>query len=208
MLMKDLELMIVSELMKNSRRSDRELAKAVGVSQPTVSRTIARLEKEGVLKEYTVIPDYQKLGFSLAVFTFGCVKEEYMRPEKIEEARRTFREKFMDASLEVVLNERGIGLGYDGIAVSFHRSYGEYADFKRRMLQMPFVNPSKVESFIIDLNDSVHYRYLTFSYLAQHILKALPIRARTNRRGRRPHSQTEKGQAGATDSWESEGKRS
>jgi DNA-binding Lrp family transcriptional regulator len=190
--MKEVELRIVSELMKNSRRSDRELAKAVGISQPTVSRAIARLEKEGVLREYTVIPDFRKLGYSMAAFTFGSVKEEYMRPEKIEEASREAREKYSDAVFEMVLNERGIGLGYDGIVVSFHRSYGEYADFKRWFRQIPFMNASKVESFIIDLNDSVHYRYLTFSYLAQHILQALPMKARTKRPRRGPHSPMEK----------------
>lgn len=44
--MKDVELKLISELLKNSRRSDRELAKTLGVSQPTVSRTLKRLEKE------------------------------------------------------------------------------------------------------------------------------------------------------------------
>ncbi|MGD0160671.1 MAG: Lrp/AsnC family transcriptional regulator [Candidatus Bathyarchaeia archaeon] len=48
--MKDLEIRLISELMKNSRRSDRQIAKELGVSQPTVSRTIARLEKEGILR--------------------------------------------------------------------------------------------------------------------------------------------------------------
>jgi DNA-binding Lrp family transcriptional regulator len=43
--------------MKNSRRSDRQLAKALGVSQPTVSRTLERLEKQGMIREYTVIPN-------------------------------------------------------------------------------------------------------------------------------------------------------
>ncbi len=78
--MKDVELRIVSELMKNSRRSDRELAKAVGVSQPTVSRTIARLEKEGVLREYTVIPDFHKLGYNLMAITLVNVREELRNP--------------------------------------------------------------------------------------------------------------------------------
>ena len=36
---KEIELKVLSELMKNSSRSDRELAKAIGSSQPTVSRT-------------------------------------------------------------------------------------------------------------------------------------------------------------------------
>jgi Lrp/AsnC family transcriptional regulator for asnA, asnC and gidA len=63
--LKDAELRVISELMKNSRRSDRELAKTLGISQPTVSRLIGRLEKEGVIKEYTMIPDFCKLGFNL-----------------------------------------------------------------------------------------------------------------------------------------------
>jgi DNA-binding Lrp family transcriptional regulator len=48
--MKGVEVRIIAELMKNCRRSDRELAQAIGVSQPTVSRTIERLEREGVIK--------------------------------------------------------------------------------------------------------------------------------------------------------------
>jgi DNA-binding Lrp family transcriptional regulator len=63
--MKETELKLISELMKNSRRSDRELAKAIGTSQPTVSRMIQKLEKQGIISEYTMIPDFTKLGYSL-----------------------------------------------------------------------------------------------------------------------------------------------
>lgn len=54
--------------MKNSKRSDRELSKIVRVSQPTITRT--RLEREGYIKEYTIIPDFAKLGFELLAITF------------------------------------------------------------------------------------------------------------------------------------------
>ena len=36
-------LRLVSEMLKNSKKSDRELAGILGVSQPTVSRTRARI---------------------------------------------------------------------------------------------------------------------------------------------------------------------
>ena len=39
-------LRLVSEMLKNSKKSDRELAVILGVSQPTVSRTRARIEKD------------------------------------------------------------------------------------------------------------------------------------------------------------------
>ena len=169
--MKETELKLVSELMKNSRRSDRELAKAMGVSQPTVSRIIKKLEKEGVLREYTVIPDFQKLGYNLVAVTLGSVKEEFRKPEMLDEARRKFIKSFDDSAFEVILDERGIGMGYDGIIVSFHRSYSEYADFKNWIAQMPFINARRLDSFLLDLNDKVHHRNLTFSYLAKHLLQ-------------------------------------
>jgi len=63
--MKDTELKVVVELMKNSRRSDRELVRAIGMSQPTVTRIRTGLEKRGIIKEYTMVPDYVQLGFQL-----------------------------------------------------------------------------------------------------------------------------------------------
>jgi DNA-binding Lrp family transcriptional regulator len=62
--MKDIERRLISELMKNSRRSDRELAKALGTSQPTITRTRGKLEREGIIKEYTMIPDFTKTWIS------------------------------------------------------------------------------------------------------------------------------------------------
>jgi DNA-binding Lrp family transcriptional regulator len=170
--MKDVELKIVSELMKNSRRSDREIAKAIGVSQPTASRTIAKLEKEGVLREYTVIPDFRKLGYSLVAITLAKVREELRVPEKINDARREFVKNFDDMSVEIILNVAGMGMGYDGAIISFHRSYSEYVDFRRRLMQMPFVDSSRFDSFIIDLNDKRHHRHLTFSFMLKHVLQA------------------------------------
>jgi DNA-binding Lrp family transcriptional regulator len=46
--MKDVELRLISELLKNSRRSDRELAKVLHVSQPTVGRAKLRELGSGI----------------------------------------------------------------------------------------------------------------------------------------------------------------
>jgi len=67
---KDIEFRLVSELVKNSRRSDRELAKALGVSQPTVSRIRVRLEKQGLI-DYSAIPNMAQLGFEIIAVTLG-----------------------------------------------------------------------------------------------------------------------------------------
>lgn len=58
MKLKNIDYMILSELIKNSKTSDRKLAKIVGVSQPTVTRRRINLEKEGLL-EYTITPNFE-----------------------------------------------------------------------------------------------------------------------------------------------------
>jgi len=73
--LKDVQVRLISELMKNSCRSDRELAKAIGVSQPTVSRIKAKLKKEGYVSEYTIIPDFNKIGYHLFALTFFSWKK-------------------------------------------------------------------------------------------------------------------------------------
>jgi len=54
--MKKKEMRLLVELIKNSCRSDRNLAKVLGTSQPTVTRMRNKLVKEGIIQEFTVIP--------------------------------------------------------------------------------------------------------------------------------------------------------
>jgi DNA-binding Lrp family transcriptional regulator len=79
---KDVKLKLIAELMKNSRRSDRDLAKTIGVSQPTVTRIRIKFEKEGYAKEYTMIPDFRKLGFSLLSVTLTMMKQMFPETEQ------------------------------------------------------------------------------------------------------------------------------
>jgi DNA-binding Lrp family transcriptional regulator len=58
--LKDIDFKILFGLMKNSKTSDRQLAKKIGVSQPTVTRRRARLEKE-LINGYTAVPKWEKL---------------------------------------------------------------------------------------------------------------------------------------------------
>ena len=52
--------------MKNSHQSDRAVANRLNVSQPTITRARVELEKEYV-KEYTLIPDFPKIGYEIMV---------------------------------------------------------------------------------------------------------------------------------------------
>lgn len=168
--MKDIELKVISELMKNSRRSDRELAKVLKVSQPTVSRTIKRLEKEGIIKEFTMIPDFVKLGYKIMALTFCSVKG--LNSEEREKVVLTIeRESSGKPSQKIIMFERGLGLESTGVIVSLHEDYSSYVEFIDKLKEHPFLDVSRFRSFLISLEDKVHIRPLTFSLLANHVLQ-------------------------------------
>jgi DNA-binding Lrp family transcriptional regulator len=168
--MKDVELRLISELMKNSRRSDRELARTLGVSQPTVTRVRTRLENEGIVKEYTMIPDFGKLGYKILALVFVKLGQA-LSLEQIDKAREIARESLKAGPFEVVMLERGIGLGYDGVFISYHEDYSSYVKFVQWLRQFQFLELKEITSFLVSLEDKIRYRPLTLSALANHVLQ-------------------------------------
>jgi DNA-binding Lrp family transcriptional regulator len=125
--LKTVDYKLLWELMKNSRRSDRELAKVLGISQPTVSRKRVNLEKS-FIDGYTAIPKWEKIGFELVVFSFVKHNIKYSKPEVSEAAYKRVKEWMMKQP-NVILAIEGQGMGWDGIFVSFHKSYSDYIEF-------------------------------------------------------------------------------
>jgi len=119
--MKPVMLKLVSELFRNSRKSDREMARKLGGSQPTVSRMRGKLESEGVIQEYTIIPDFAKLGFELVAIS--CVKAR-TRTDYIERAK-----KWVKNYPNIVLMAKAEGAGKNAVMISLHKSYTDYSRF-------------------------------------------------------------------------------
>jgi len=84
--MKKRMMSLLLELLKDSKRSDRELAKVLGVSQPTITRLRHKLEKNGMIRDYTIVPDLKKMGFELLVINFAKIRPEILSPETREKA--------------------------------------------------------------------------------------------------------------------------
>ena len=168
-IMKDLELRLISELMKNCKRSDRELAKSLGVSQPTVTRTLHRLEREGYIKEYTAIPDFSKLGYELMGFTFVKMKESLSSGEQkeIQEFVNRFAKEHPHAELIAV---QGMGLNKDYAFVTFFRDFSDYWETQRLAREVPYSDVNSFESFLVDLKDRNLMRILSMSAIAKHVL--------------------------------------
>jgi DNA-binding Lrp family transcriptional regulator len=163
--MKKVELKLISELMKNSRRSDRDLAKAIGISQPTVTRIRNKLEKEGYIKEYTVMLDFSKIGYKIMAITFALSRA--LEEKEAERARKALADGVKDKQFEFIMLERGYGLGFDGVVISLHKDYSSYLKVLEWLRQFDFLEVRKINSFLINLEDDVRYRPLTFSTLAK-----------------------------------------
>jgi DNA-binding Lrp family transcriptional regulator len=151
--------------MKNSRRSDRNLAKAIGTSQPTVTRIRNKLEKEGYIREYTMIPDFSKLGYKIMAITFALSR--FLGKEEAERAGKILADSVKDKQFEFIMLERGDGLGFDAVIISLHEDYASYLKVLEWLRQFGFLEVNKIDSFLINLEDKVRYRPLTFSTLAK-----------------------------------------
>ena len=170
--LKDVELRIVAELMRNSRRSDRELAKTIGVSQPTVTRTRTRLEKEGYIKEYTMIPDFNKLGYEIMGFTFIKMKKNIGSKE--QEEFREFVSKFAKEQPHAeLIDVSGIGLNKDVVFVSFYKDFSAYADTQRISKGVPYSDVNETEGFLVNLEDKSLIKVLSMSAIARDLLRRL-----------------------------------
>ena len=168
--MKEIELKLISELMKNSRKSDRELAKTLDVSQPTVTRARTKLENAGYIREYTLIPNFQKLGFHLVAMSFVHLPSS-LTPEETERTRKADGRITLESFPEVIVAERGRGCGYQAVFISFHKDYQGYIDYVDRLKRVKFLGNQDFESFLISLDDQIQFRYLTLSTLATALMQ-------------------------------------
>ena len=145
--LKESELKILFELIKAARRSDRELAKAMGVSQPTVTRTKAKLEKMGLVKEYTIIPDLRKMGYEFLAFTSMSFAES--APELFDKAREWIKKQ-----PSVIFANNGVGPGMNSIMLSLHKNYADYTNLIAELKRDWQPNLANLQSFIVVLDRS------------------------------------------------------
>jgi len=158
-------LSLLREMLKNSKKSDREIAKRLDVSQATISRIRARLEKEGYIKTYTVIPDFMKLGYEILAFTFSKLKS-YSTTEETEKILQRAIE-WVDKHPNIIFAADGQGLGgKDTVMISFHKNYSAYADFMRSYAMDWGQIINEFQSFIVSLESKYKMKPLDLKYLA------------------------------------------
>lgn len=154
------KLRLLFELVKDAGRSDRELSKSMKVSQPTVTRKRNALEKEGFIKEYTIIPDLAKMGYEIIAFTFLRFQEP-PKPQLMEEAK-----KWTSKQSSVVFASDGEGIGMNSVMVSLHKDYGSYTRLINQLRRDWDPSLKDVASFKISIKrPELLVKPFTFKYL-------------------------------------------
>ena len=163
--LKPLDYQLLFELMKDSHRSDRQLAKALGISQPTVTRRRAMLE-DSTIDGYTVIPKFGQIGFEIAAFTFMKTKLNHKKGAEKEEAFNKLKGWYLKQPNVIAVLD-GQGMGWDAVCVSLHENYTGLAEFLRTQESELADVIIETQSFQADLKSGVAIKPFHLKYLAK-----------------------------------------
>jgi len=155
----ELRQKLLRELLKDSKRSDRDLAKVLDVSQATITRTRHKLASDGLILDYTVVPDFRKMGFEILALTFVKMHPEILTTETLKSVKE-YAAKFPNA----IFTASGEGLGMTGVIISLHKDYTDYHQ-KLNLLRMDWKDYTEdIRSFIISLKEGEIKRF-SLTYL-------------------------------------------
>ena len=148
---------LLFELIKNSKRSDRDLAKILGISQPTVTRLRKVLEREAIT-QYTTIPNPSYLGLDIVAFTL-------FRSKELVHPLWDKGKEWAKDQPNVVFASTGQGIDSDAVMVSVHKDYADFVKFYHAFRRDwgKYLQDFKV--FLISISGSVIMKPFTFNYL-------------------------------------------
>jgi DNA-binding Lrp family transcriptional regulator len=152
-MMKKRMLKLLFELMKNAKRSDREIAKIIGVSQPTITRMRQRLEKTAIV-DYTVIPDWTELGFEIMALTF-------IKAKGLGEKAKNWATK----NPNVTFAAGGEGMGMDYAVMSFHKNFSDFSSFIKNLRTQWAENLQDLQSFLMTTGEERTVKPFSLKYL-------------------------------------------
>jgi len=158
--MKEKMKRLLFELVKNSKNSDRNVAKILGVSQPTITRMRKKLEEKTII-EYTVTPNLTELGYELMALTFVSIRGSV----KLEEERREKLEKWMMEQPNIVFACDGNGMGTNAMMVSIHKDYTDFLGLVTKIRTEWSETLREIKTFVSSIEGGVVLKPYSLKYL-------------------------------------------
>lgn len=133
---------VLAEYLKDSRQSFREVARKIGISSGTVASRIKEMEEKDVIKKYTTLLNYEKLGFELTAVTEITVSEGMM----IEVGNEI-------AEIDNTVGVYNVTGDSDILIIAKFRSRASLSDFTKTILKMEHVVRTKTHVVLNTLKE-------------------------------------------------------
>ncbi len=124
----EIDRKLLGELLRDSKRSYRELAKSLGVSTATVINHTQRLVSAGVIQDYSIRVDHERIGYELTVVTEITVSKGKLLETDEEIAKLP--------NVCAVYDITGLT---DAMVVAKFKSRSSLSEFTKALLAMPYV---------------------------------------------------------------------
>ncbi|MGQ9718640.1 MAG: Lrp/AsnC family transcriptional regulator [Nitrososphaerales archaeon] len=139
----EIDKKILFEYLKDARQSFREVARKVGVAVGTVLSRTKKMEKDGLIKGYSVVLDHEKLGYELtAIIEITVSKGKLLAMEK-EVAKLP--------NVCAVYDVTGLT---DAIVIGKFHSREELSGFTKSLLGMPFVERTNTHMVLTTVKEN------------------------------------------------------
>jgi DNA-binding Lrp family transcriptional regulator len=143
----ELDRRIMAEYLDDARLSCREVARRIGTSTATVLSRLRRLEKDGIIKGYTVVLDYEKVGYTVTALTEVVVSGGRLIEMEKEIARMSNTIAVYDVTGET-----------DAVLVSKFRNMDELNAFIKRLLALPYVERTNTHIALTSVKEDFRLR--------------------------------------------------
>lgn len=135
----EIDLKILSELQRDSRKSYREIAQKIGVATGTVYNRVKSLTDVGIIRGYTSIVDPSKVGYELTALIFLQVVGKHLVDAEGEIAKH--------GNVVCVYDITG---EFDAAILARFRSRDEMNTFIKQLLAMPYIKRT-VTNFVLNV---------------------------------------------------------
>ncbi len=87
------DISIIEALKDDGRATVRQIAKRLRLPITTVHNRLNKIKKDGIIKKFTAVPDYEKLGKGILAFVFASIDHEKLVDSKhgIESLKKQLR---------------------------------------------------------------------------------------------------------------------
>lgn len=103
---------ILEELMKDSRKTTKAIAKEIDIPRATVHDRIIKMEQKKIIRKYTAVPDYSQLGIGVSAFILvqfgpqvGLSQRE--TAEEIADLKGIYEVHMISGEYDMLLKVRG-----------------------------------------------------------------------------------------------------